>query len=227
MHVAAGLQITLVDLDAPARAVRSEFQVPVNRKVRIQCIGCVIAARGDAVAVVPGTRGQAVFENLEVRRLDREVDVYRGGERSHGIVRNNRHVVGLGQGRDPPHFQQPADGPDVGLNNVRTGYLQQPVELKPLVETFAGGKRNLQRRLQAAPGLDVFRPHRLFAEQRMERGQRIVVKQMTDANSLPTQNSQHALRKLHPLSLSFLSVYPIDTKSVSCMITTEQHSRES
>ena len=92
--------------------------------------------------------------------------------------------------------RRPAHGADVGLNDVGARHLQQPVELEPGIEAFTGGKRDLQRCLQAAPGLEVLGPHRLLVEQRVKRRQGVA-----ELNRLPgfEQLRMRVERELEPV----------------------------
>src|SRR5258708_37603283 len=79
----------------------------------------------------------------------------------------------LRKGGDLAHLQEAADGADVGLDDIGTGYRQQAQELEAAVEALAGRQRAAELSLHLAPSLDVLRPDRLLEEQGIVGRQRV------------------------------------------------------
>ena len=102
-----------------------------------------------------------------------EVQVHRGRERPHRVVRRDRDVMRLGDRGDLAHLEQAADDADVGLDDVGAARRSAGQELEAAVEHLAGGERAPSLRLQLGPGGDVLGPDRLLEEQRVVGRERV------------------------------------------------------
>ena len=97
----------------------------------------------------------------------------RGRQRPHRIVRGDGDVVGLGDRRDLPHLQEPADRADVGLDDVARRRPTAAAGTRSGCRGFRRSPACSHLPLHLAPGLDVLGPDRLFEEERIIGRERI------------------------------------------------------